>query len=168
MILSSYTYTAYFAGDHLKEQGEEMSNVFVGPENIRNDDIYRNIVHGYFRNTNNLVSRDEIYTNVLRKHDDSALLSQLGFSQKNIDKYDEDYYVNNDLLIIAFFTNTAYKYKVTNIFAEDNLLSVLVNEYTPHISTLVEESRIILIDIDKGVLHDGMGVEVEFNRVIDR
>ena len=118
---------------------------------------------------NKIVHEDEIYKNIIRSFTDASnVLPDMGISKNTLSVYDEKYFKSNDLLIIAFSTNSEYKYTIENMILLGNSLTVKINENIPRSNTDLFIYRVALVNIPKGNLPDDTQIDAEINKVIEK
>lgn len=79
--------------------------------------------------------------------------------------YDDDYFSNYDLVVIAFESNSDYRYSVKDIELSDNKLNVMYDERVPEVCPDLSVYQGIFIQIEKDSIPKDAGIVVKFNEI---
>ena len=126
---------------------------------------YDNVVYDNLTVTmaDKIIIGDNVYIRRIRTYENAVTdLSDLGVSQDTLSSYDEEYFNDTELLVLAFDTCTSYKHSVAKLTLDDDLLTVYIDEQIPNPHNLLAEYKVILIDISKGTLTDDVNIDAEF------
>lgn len=115
-----------------------------------------------------LIKDGNIYSNLLVNYTDAnTILNNIGVSASALSVYDEDYFTDNDLLIIAFDSVPGFKYTISSLVLNDNVLTVNLDKHVPKALDALKIYEAMLIDIPKGTLPDDVSIEVQFNEIME-
>lgn len=145
---------------------------FSGCKNDLNSVSYGDVVYDsldvlVINDNGALVTDDNIYIDLLKTYEDAdSVLTGIGVSQSALSVYDENYFADKDLLVIAFSTNPDYEYTIKNLDLNGNSLTVNIDEKIPKAHNLLKVYKAILIDVSKDDLPENVETEVKINSIV--
>ena len=106
------------------------------------------------------------YIRILRTLDEYRdAVETFHFNDEIIYLYDEEYFKNNDLILILIYSTPGHTYNLIDIINFYNKLIIKFDDLCPKIDVLAGVFKGVLIDVDKNQLNDINKTELNINTI---